>query len=67
MKLYAGDDSVLMEVSALKRVGNDLIVEGTIMGAMPIQAILRPAELRAGFRLLNLKSSISIIAMLFRK
>ena len=67
MKLYTGDNSELMEVRALRREGNDLIVEGTIMGAMPISAVLRPAELRGMFKLLSLKTFLFIIGMFFRK
>ena len=67
MKLQTGDNSELMEVRALRTEGNCLIVEGTIMGAMPIQAVLRPAELRAGFKLLNLRIVLFIVGMLFRK
>jgi hypothetical protein len=67
MKLHAGDGSELMEVNALKTQGSNLIVEGTIMGAMPIQAVLTPAELRAAFKLLRLKTLGFIVGMLFRK
>jgi hypothetical protein len=67
MKLHAGDGSELMEVNALKTQGSNLIVEGTIMGAMPIQAVLTPAELRAAFKLLRLKTLAFIVGMLFRK
>ena len=67
MKLHAADGSELMEVNALKRRGGNLIVEGTIMGAMPIQAVLTPAELRAAFKLLGLKTLGFIVGMLFRR
>ena len=46
MKLYAFDNSDLMEVSKIYPQDNNLVIEGTIMGAMPIRAILKPAELR---------------------
>jgi hypothetical protein len=67
MKLYAGDGSELMDVSAVRSEGNCLIIEGTIMGAMPIQASLRPAELRSGFKLLSFKTIAFLIGMMFRK
>jgi hypothetical protein len=67
MKLYTSENAELMEVSALKREGNSLIVEGTIMGAMPIQAVLRPPELRAGFKLLNPRIVLFILSMMFKQ
>jgi hypothetical protein len=56
-----------MEVSALRPEGSRLIVEGTIMGAMPIQAVLTPAQLRSGFKLLSFKTFIFVVGMLLRK
>ncbi len=67
MKLHSGDGSELMVVNALKSEGSNLVVEGTLMGAMPIQAVLTPGELRAAFKLLNLKTLAFILGMLFRR
>lgn len=67
MKLHGGDGSELMEVNALKTEGSNLIVQGTIMGAMPIQAVLTPGELRSAFKLLTLRTLVFIVRMLFRR
>lgn len=67
MKLMTSDNSELMEVSALKSDGSALIVSGTIMGAMPVEAVLTPAELRKVFKLLNIKLVLFVIGMLFKK
>ncbi|MFA5523787.1 MAG: hypothetical protein WDA24_05455 [Tissierellales bacterium] len=67
MKLYTSDNSELMEVSALKTDDSNLIVSGTIMGAMPIEAVLTPAELRQSLKLLSAKTVWHIIKMLFKK
>ena len=66
MKLYASDNSDLMEVSAISRDGSNLIIEGTIMGAMPIRAVVKPAEVRGVFKLLDLKTLWFAFTMLFR-
>lgn len=66
MKLYATDNSDLMEVSRLSRDGNNLIVEGTIMGAIPIRAIVKPAEVRQLMGLMNFKTKMFAASMLFR-
>ena len=36
MKLYAFDNSDLMEITKIYPDGNNLVIEGFIMGAMPL-------------------------------
>lgn len=67
MKLLTSDQSELMEVSSLKTEGNNLIVVGTIMGAMPVEAMLTPAELRKAIKLLSLSIVFFVIGMFFKK
>ena len=67
MKLYTPDNSELIEISAVVPSPDGLVIEGTIMGAMPMKAVLRPSELRRGFRLLTFRSALAGILMLFRK
>ena len=66
MKLYAPDNSVLMEISALERKGNDLIVKGKVFGSMPMTAKLRPEEARKGLKLLGFKLTLFLLTFLFR-
>lgn len=66
MKLYASDNSDLMEVDKIVREENNLIVEGTIMGAMPIRAVVKPAEIRRVFKLMDLKTFFFAATMIFR-
>ncbi|NIB38808.1 hypothetical protein HBA55_04380 [Pseudomaricurvus alkylphenolicus] len=66
MKLYAKDNSDLMEVSRIYPEGNNLIVEGTIMGAMPIRAVVKPSEVRRVFSVMSLKTLFFAATMLFR-
>jgi hypothetical protein len=67
MKLYTSDSNELMNVSAITPEGSNLIVTGTIMGAMPIQAVLTPSELRKSFKLLSIGTVFSVIKMLFSR
>ena len=67
MKLYTSDNTDLMEVSRIYPDGSDLIVEGTIMGAMPIRAVLKLAELRKAFGLMSPKTLGQILRLLFRR
>ena len=66
MKLYTSDNTDLMEVSRIYPDGNNLIVEGTIMGAMPIRAVLKPPELRKVFGLMSAKTLGKAFLMLFK-
>jgi hypothetical protein len=67
MKLMTMDGAELMEVSEIRAEASTLIIEGTIMGAMPTRAVLTPTELRSALKLLKLRTIVSIIGMLFRK
>lgn len=66
MKLLNLDNTVLMDVSTLKRDGNDLVIKGQILGSMPITAKLTPGELRSVFKLLDFKTILFCASMLFR-
>lgn len=67
MKLYAFDNSDLMEVSKIYPDGNNLVIEGTIMGAMPIRAIIKPAEVRKASALMNAKTKLHAAKMMFKR
>ena len=66
MKLYASDNSDLMEINKIYREGNNLVVEGSIMGAMPIRAIVKPAEVRRASGLMSFGTKLFAASMLFR-
>ena len=65
MKLYAQDNSVLMEISAIERQGNQLVLKGKVFGSMPMVAKLRPEEARKGLKLLGFKLAMFLITFLF--
>lgn len=66
MKLLNLDNSVLMDVSTLKRDGDDLVIKGQILGSMPITAKLTPEQARAALKMLDLKTMLFLASMLFR-
>jgi hypothetical protein len=66
MKLYAADNSVLMEISAIERKGNELVLKGKAFGAMPMVARLKPAEARRGLALLGWRLSLFLLTFLLR-
>lgn len=66
MKVYAQDNSELMEINSLERDGNLLVIKGKVFGTMPMTAKLRPEEARKGLRLLNFKLILFLLTFLFR-
>ena len=66
MKIKSVDGSDLMQVSALERDGDMLVIKGKIMGAMPMTAKLSPAEFRKGFGLLSFKLVLFLLTFPFR-
>ena len=67
MKIYSADNSELMQISAIERDGDQLVIKGKVFGAMPMTAKLRPAEARAGLKMLNLKLILFLLTLPFRK
>ena len=66
MKLLNRDNSVLMEVGELRREQSRMVIRGSIMGAMPVEAVLTPSEVRAGLRQLGFWKLLFLVTMLFR-
>jgi hypothetical protein len=67
MRILDAQDKELMAVRRFAREGNDLVIRGKIFGAMPMVAKITPAEARAALRLLDLKTILFILSLLFRK
>ena len=67
MKLYAPDGSEMMQVSELVVEDGKLLIKGKVFGAMPMTAALKPAEARAGLKLLNVKVLLFLLTMPFRR
>jgi hypothetical protein len=67
MKLYTPDKIELMEVRSIGCSPQGLVIDGQIMGTMPMKAVLTPHELRRAFRLLGLRNVMFALGMLFRR
>jgi hypothetical protein len=66
MKLYAPDNSVLMDISAIERKGNELVLKGKVFGSMPMTARVKPEEARSGLKLLGFRLGLFLLTFLFR-
>jgi len=67
MKLYSADKSELMNVTAIERSGDDLVIKGKVFGTMPMSARLKPEEARKAMGLMNSKLIFFLLTMPFRK
>jgi hypothetical protein len=67
MRLYTPDNTELIEVTSVTPHADGVQVEGTIMGAMPMKAVLRPADLRRGFRFVTPRLVWKLFTMLFQR
>ncbi len=67
MKLYGADQRELMTVSRVERNGNQLVIKAKVFGTMPLTAILTPAEVREGLKLLGLRGIVFLLTMPFRR
>jgi hypothetical protein len=67
MKIYGGDNKELMSITSLSREGSTLVVKGKIFGAMPMTAKLRPEEARAALRLLDWRTALFLLTLVFRR
>jgi hypothetical protein len=66
MKLFTPDNAELIEITSVSPHEDGIQIEGTIMGAMPMKAVLRPAELRTGMRFLTPGIAWKLFNMLLR-
>lgn len=66
MKIFGSDNSELMAVSTIERNGNELVLKGKIFGAMPMIAKVRPEEARAALKLLDFRTVVFLLSLLFR-
>lgn len=67
MKILDAQDKELMTVRKIERDGNALIIRGKIFGAMPMVAKLTPGEARAALKLLDARTILFLLTMLFRR
>lgn len=66
MKILDAQDKELMAVRKIERDGNNLVIRGKIFGAMPMVAKVTPEEARAALKLLDAKTVLFLLTLLFR-
>jgi hypothetical protein len=67
VKLQSTDGSELLTVTSLTRDGNSLLIKGKVFGAMPMNALLKPAAARAALKLLTPRLILFLLTLPFRR
>ncbi|HXE15598.1 MAG TPA: hypothetical protein VN632_00100 [Stellaceae bacterium] len=67
MKFLTNEKTELVDVSAVERDGDTLVLRGKIFGTMPMTARLTPEEARKAFKLLNVGLVLFLLTFMFRK
>ncbi|UCV23599.1 hypothetical protein [Ferribacterium limneticum] len=67
MKLFTSVNAELMEVTSIRSEDGTLVISGTIMGAMPVEAVLRGAEMRKAVSMMGIGTILSAIRIFLFK
>lgn len=67
LRIVDGARKELMNVTAIERDGDMLVVKGKIFGTMPITAKLSPEEARNALKMLSPKLVWFLLTFLFRR
>ena len=66
VELKTLDQETLMSINSIEPSGNNILIEGHIMGALPVRAVLTPKEARAALRLLSVRKVLFLLTFIFR-
>jgi hypothetical protein len=66
MRLTTTDHSDLMEISSITVENGKVLVSGTIMGAMPVLAVLSGSEMRKGYSMVSFGTLWQIFRIFLR-
>lgn len=67
MKIYTPEGTELMMITSIEPTEAGIVISGTIMGAMPMKGVIRPAELKSGRKFLSGKLTWRGLKMFFGK
>ena len=67
MRFFTPEGGELIEITTVTPERDGILIQGKIMGAMPMKAVLKPEQLRQGFRFLTPRLVFTLITMLFTR
>jgi hypothetical protein len=65
--IHDANDKELMAIRKLAGEDGNLVIRGKIFGAMPMVAKLTPSQARAALKLIDFKTFLFLLTLLFRK
>jgi hypothetical protein len=66
MRLTTTDHSEMIQISSIRGENGNVVVSGTIMGAMPIQALLSGTEMRKSWGMVSFGTMWQIVRVFLR-
>jgi len=66
VKIFGPDNQELIAISAIERDGAELVLRGKIFGTLPMSARLTPEEARRGLKLLDWRTALFVLSLLWR-
>ena len=67
MRFFTPEGSELIEIMTVTPERDRVLIQGKIMGAMPMKVVLKPEQLRQGFKFLTPGLVFTLVTMLFRR
>ncbi len=67
MRFFTPEGGELIEIMTVTPERDGVLIQGKIMGAMPMKVVLKPEQLRQGFKFLTPRLVFTLITMLFRR
>jgi hypothetical protein len=67
MRFFTPDGGELIEIMNVTPERGRIVIQGKIMGTMPMKAVLTPQQLRQSFKFLTPRLAVTLIGMLFRR
>ncbi|EQB14940.1 hypothetical protein [Sphingobium lactosutens] len=67
VKLFTLDKTILMDVASVAPHEQGILIEGKVMGTMPMKVVLKPDELRAALKFVTPGLIWKILKMLFSR
>jgi hypothetical protein len=67
VRFFTPEGSELIEIMTVTPARDRVLIQGKIMGAMPMKVVLKPEQLRQGFKFLTPGLVFTLVTMLFRR
>jgi hypothetical protein len=67
VRFFTPEGGELIEIMTVTPDRDGVLIQGKIMGTMPMKVVLKPEQLRQGFKFLTPRLVFTLVMMLFRR